>query len=75
MLTGANEDGASGLAEIKRRGGVAIVQDPATAERRAMPDAALASVSADAVLPVAEIGSFLLGLCGAVEAPTRKVTA
>src|ERR671933_2262469 len=31
ILTGANEDGAAGLAEIKRRGGVAIVQDPGDA--------------------------------------------
>src|SRR3712207_2155174 len=63
VLTGANEDGACGLAEIKRRGGVAIVQDPATAERRAMPDAALAAASADAVLPAPEMGGFLYGLC------------
>ena len=40
VLTGNNEDGASGLAEIRRRGGVAIVQDPATAERSRMPSAA-----------------------------------
>ena len=63
VLTGANEDGAAGLAAIKKRGGVAIVQDPSTAERRAMPDAALAATSADAVLPLAEIPNFLYGLC------------
>ncbi len=63
VLTGANEDGAAGLAAIKERGGVAIVQDPSTAERRAMPDAAIAATSADAVLPLAEIPNFLHGLC------------
>jgi two-component system, chemotaxis family, protein-glutamate methylesterase/glutaminase len=63
VLTGANEDGAAGLAAIKERGGVAIVQDPATAERRTMPDAALAATGADAVLPLSEIPSFLYGLC------------
>jgi two-component system, chemotaxis family, protein-glutamate methylesterase/glutaminase len=63
VLTGANEDGAAGLAAIKERGGVAIVQDPATAERRTMPDAALAATGADAVLPLAEIPNFLYGLC------------
>jgi len=63
ILTGANEDGAAGLARIKARGGVAIVQDPRGAERRVMPDAALAATVADAVLPLEEIGKFLYGLC------------
>lgn len=62
VLTGSNEDGAAGLARIKHRGGVAVVQDPRTAERSEMPDAALAATAADAVLPLAEIGPFLYGL-------------
>jgi two-component system, chemotaxis family, protein-glutamate methylesterase/glutaminase len=63
VLTGANEDGAAGLALIKHRGGVAIVQDPRDAEAPTMPTAALAATGADAVLPLAEIGPFLHGLC------------
>ena len=63
ILTGANEDGAAGLAEIKRRGGVAVVQDPADATRRAMPDAAIAATAADAILPLEDIGKFLYGVC------------
>jgi two-component system chemotaxis response regulator CheB len=63
ILTGANDDGAAGLARIKERGGVAIVQDPETSERRRMPDAALAAVDADAVLTIEEMGPFLYGLC------------
>jgi two-component system chemotaxis response regulator CheB len=63
VLTGANDDGAAGLAAIKRNGGVALVQDPLTAARRAMPEAALAAAQADAVLPLEEIGPFLYGLC------------
>ena len=66
VLTGANADGAAGLARIKERGGVAVVQDPASSVRRAMPDAALAATAADAVLPLAEIPAFLYGLCGEV---------
>jgi two-component system chemotaxis response regulator CheB len=63
ILTGANQDGAAGLAKIKERGGVAIVQDPSGAERRTMPDAAIAATVADAVLPLDEIGRFIYGLC------------
>ena len=63
VLTGANADGAAGLAKIKARGGVAIVEAPETALKRTMPDAALAATSADAVLPLDEIPLFLYGLC------------
>ena len=63
ILTGANQDGAAGLRRIKDRGGVAIVQDPRSSLRRAMPDAAIAATDADAILPLEEIGPFLYGLC------------
>ena len=63
VLTGASEDGAAGLARIKRRGGVAIIQDPETSVRRRMPDAAAAATEADAILPIDEIPHFLYGLC------------
>jgi two-component system chemotaxis response regulator CheB len=63
VLTGANEDGASGLKRIKDCGGVTIVQDPRTSLRRTMPDAAIAATAADAILPLDEIPKFLYGLC------------
>jgi two-component system chemotaxis response regulator CheB len=63
VLTGANSDGAAGLARIKERGGVAIVQEPETSVRRTMPDAAIAATTADAILPLEEIPAFLYGLC------------
>ncbi len=69
ILTGANEDGAAGLARVKELGGVAVIQDPASAERHEMPGAALAATAtADAVLPLEEIGPFLYGL---IVDPTR----
>ena len=63
ILTGANDDGARGLARIKELGGVALIQDPADAVRRAMPDAAIATTAADAILPLEEIGAFVADLC------------
>jgi len=65
VLTGAGRDGALGLAHVKRRGGRAIVQDPATAHRSDMPAAALASVTVDWVLPLTEIAPRIVALCGA----------
>jgi two-component system, chemotaxis family, protein-glutamate methylesterase/glutaminase len=63
ILTGANEDGAAGLALVKQSGGVAVIQDPEGAVKRAMPEAAIAATAADAILPLDEIGKFVYGLC------------
>ena len=62
VLTGANADGADGLRIIKERGGLTVVQDPASAVADYMPRAALDAVSADHVLPLTEVGPFLVGL-------------
>jgi two-component system, chemotaxis family, protein-glutamate methylesterase/glutaminase len=58
VLTGANADGAAGLAAIRSAGGVAIVQDPTTAFASAMPAAAL-ELGADYVLPLDRIAALL----------------
>lgn len=63
ILTGANQDGAQGLARIKACGGLAIVQDPATAEIAAMPKAAIAATQVDAILPLPNIAAYLTNLC------------
>jgi two-component system chemotaxis response regulator CheB len=65
VLTGANGDGASGLRDIRRRGGVAIVQDPAEAERPEMPRAALAACPGAQVRPLSAIAPELAQLVGA----------
>jgi two-component system chemotaxis response regulator CheB len=59
VLTGANADGAEGLRKISDRGGMAIVQDPATAESKVMPDAARRSVPRAKVMPLEEIVAFV----------------
>lgn len=64
ILTGANHDGARGLESIKSRGGLTLVEDPSTAACREMPDAALARVRADWVLPLPEMAQRLQQLIG-----------
>ena len=59
LLSGSNEDGANGIARVKARGGLTIVQDPASAESARMPAAAIAASPVDHVLPLAEIAPFL----------------
>ncbi len=62
ILTGANQDGAQGLAALKRRGGLAIVQEPTEAESSFMPTAAIAATQVDHILPLAEIAPCLIKL-------------
>ena len=64
ILTGANEDGADGLAKIKKNRGITIVQNPDTAEHNSMPRAAIKKTDPDFILSVQEIGSFLAGVVG-----------
>ena len=64
ILTGANDDGSKGVVEIKRHGGVVVVQDPATAKRPEMPRAAVRAVAPDAILALEEIGAYLHSICG-----------
>lgn len=66
ILTGANHDGAKGLARIKAMGGYAIVQDPTSAEISTMPQAAIAATPVDQILPLAAIASHLMHLCSTV---------
>ncbi|WP_392888340.1 chemotaxis protein CheB [Pseudomonas migulae] len=62
LLTGANRDGASGMARVKDRGGLTIVQDPDEAQVATMPLAALDSHQPDHVLPIRGIGRLLVEL-------------
>jgi two-component system chemotaxis response regulator CheB len=63
ILTGANGDGARGLARIKAAGGLAVVQEPSTAQAREMPLAAISATSVDHILPLGEMAPFLNDLC------------
>jgi len=62
VLSGGRDDGSAGLFTIKARGGVAIVQDPAEALTRNMPENALNLVDVDYCLPVRQIADVLVQL-------------
>jgi two-component system, chemotaxis family, protein-glutamate methylesterase/glutaminase len=62
ILTGANHDGAAGLANIKAAGGLCIVQDPDDAEVPIMPRAAIALCNPDFVLTLDQIHPLLRNL-------------
>jgi two-component system, chemotaxis family, protein-glutamate methylesterase/glutaminase len=63
ILTGANRDGAQGLARIKSLGGLTVVQDPRSAESPTMPEAAISATPVDKILPLPGIASYLNELC------------
>lgn len=65
ILTGANDDGARGLAAIRSYHGLAIVQSPQDAEAPEMPAAALKIAGADHILKLDEIAALLNRLTGA----------
>ncbi|WLI87783.1 chemotaxis protein CheB [Massilia sp. R2A-15] len=59
LLTGANTDGAEGMAAIHARGGLTVVQDPREAQVPTMPQAAIDACVPDLVLPLARIHDLL----------------
>ncbi len=65
ILTGGNQDGASGLAAVHRAGGLAVVQQPESALVPLMPASALARTPASEVLGLDHIARLLATL------PTR----
>jgi two-component system chemotaxis response regulator CheB len=64
ILTGMQDDGIAGLAEVKRRGGVAIAQHPGTALFPSMPSTAIEKVEVDYVAPLTQIASIIAELAG-----------
>ena len=74
ILTGANSDGSRGLRRIFDRGGVALVQDPATAESPTMPTAAIRCVPDAQVATISRISAKLVELAadgGSAARPAR----
>jgi two-component system chemotaxis response regulator CheB len=68
VLTGASVDGTDGLREITARGGIAVVEDPGSAECATMPASALAANPTATVLPLSGISAYLTALVAEVRA-------
>jgi two-component system chemotaxis response regulator CheB len=62
VLSGSGRDGADGVREVKREGGMVIAQDEASSEFFGMPGAAARTGDVDRVVPLDEIGDLLVDL-------------
>lgn len=62
LLTGANSDGAQGMALIKKMGGLTIVQNPKTSEIPVMPQSAIDLDCVDKILDIEDIIEFINSL-------------
>lgn len=62
VLTGMGRDGASGLQDIRRAGGVTAAQDEATSVIYGMPKAAVDSDGAQYELPLSRVASFIIAM-------------
>lgn len=60
LLTGANDDGADGLAGIREKGGLTVVQDPSEAQVATMPEAAIKRLQPDLILRLDAIRELIL---------------
>ena len=72
ILSGGLDDGSAGLYSIKRMGGMAIIQDPATAENSAMPLNASRIVRPDYMVNVREIPGLLATLSTETAGPLKS---
>ncbi|MCK9395677.1 MAG: chemotaxis protein CheB [Methylobacter sp.] len=62
ILSGANSDGAEGIAYIKQLGGLCMVLNPLDAEFSTMPSAAIARANVDYIAGIDDIISLLISV-------------
>ena len=62
LLSGANADGAEGMQYVQERGGLTVVQDPATADVPYMPQQVISRMKVDFIVAADEIPAFVHGL-------------
>jgi len=71
ILSGMGSDGTLGARAIKQRGGATFVQLPASAKFDSMPRSVIDAGLADAVAPVEELPSKILGYLRSMTRPSR----
>lgn len=64
ILSGTGTDGTLGMKDVKSAGGMAMVQDPKTAQYDGMPQSAIATGVVDVVLPVEQMPEALVKYVG-----------
>jgi two-component system chemotaxis response regulator CheB len=74
ILTGMLDDGTGGLAEIKRKGGVTVVQDPLTALYPSMPLHAISDVDVDYIVELNKMPALLAWLAENERPGSQEVT-
>ena len=62
LMTGRLNDGTAGLEAIKKCGGLAVVQDPDTAEYSGMPSSALEAVDIDYVVGLEQMSESIVNI-------------
>jgi two-component system chemotaxis response regulator CheB len=75
ILSGALDDGSAGLAAVKRCGGIAIVQAPADAAVREMPESAIRNASVDHIVPAQQLAHMIQHIAGQPPGPAREIPA
>jgi two-component system chemotaxis response regulator CheB len=72
LLSGANQDGTDGLLEVKKAGGVVMVQDPLEAVVSYMPQHAIDHIQVDGVVTIADIPAIIQELLNSNSLPLGK---
>ncbi|RYF23428.1 MAG: chemotaxis protein CheB [Flavobacteriales bacterium] len=62
LLSGSNADGVNGLIAVNKVGGIALVQDPSTAQVSYMPEQAILKAKIDKVLKIEEMAPYINSL-------------
>ncbi|MDQ7082419.1 MAG: chemotaxis response regulator protein-glutamate methylesterase [Aquificota bacterium] len=66
VMTGMGNDGAKGIVEVKKVGGVTVAEDPNSAILWAMPESAIKTGCVDYVVPKEEMANLLVKLVSKV---------